>query len=181
MTLATFCRNEHFTARCFIYYKAIAIAELFYMSFKACGNLIRAIYAYDFWSYPFQLSRTIIPPAYSFCIIADILVIYLSIERSVACLIPTRFHLIDVNGVSYAVIITAVVIGNAISAPYLFSRTIITDKSGKITVALSSLWSEKAEETHSMVIEAYCLIEGILIFISTGFAIAGTVQSILYR
>lgn len=181
LTLLTFCGNKILKYRCFVYYKAIAIAEILYLASGRASILVETIYVQDVWSCPYQLSTLMVDAANNLCVFVDLLVIYLSIERAIACLLPLHFHLIDKKAVSYSVIAGAALLVGLLNVPYLFAYRIETDSSGKCSVAYNSVWSATAEAAYDSILESCSFADGILIMVSTSLAVAGMIRSIFTR
>lgn len=125
-TMATICKNAHFAEPCFICYQAIAVSEFFYA-------IINILY---YWSevvpsasadYTYIWLDAILGRPLATCCenMTFVLVVFLSLQRAVACLIPTKYHLVSTQTICLSVVIVSSCVSAVYAAPELFAYNVV--------------------------------------------------------
>jgi hypothetical protein len=132
--LITIVKNQNFDAICFYVFRIVAVLEIFYSIFKfsvAYSWLNADERAKSLvWFYIITVGNAICGQLLSRIILYS--VIFLSIERTVATLLPTKFHLIDRKRVFVGVFLFIFTLACVFDVPRAFqSKPELESGSGK--------------------------------------------------
>lgn len=179
LTLVTLIKNEHFAEPCFVCYIGLAVSELIYAIinivyywFIIKRNVLSASYVWVWVRY------AILEAILSFCgRNSTCLVVFLSLQRFVACLIPNKYYLFNKKQLCVGVTIGTVLVSAASAAPIVFGVKIAYDN----VSGLYSYDSYPFYKDFDDAINYVSIVEAALIFITTTLAIAGLVKAIILR
>lgn len=180
LTLGTICRNKQFSDPCFICYRAIAVLIFIYAFQNHFFYLVR---------YKPQVTANYIVPwleaiplrglQYSVVDGARWLMVFLSLQRAIACLLPTKFHLISGRRVCLVVTIGTILVTTALRGQYFFDKSVIWNNvTGTYSRVYNSFHYSKYFQTYNSIYsEYYMAIEGLAILISSLLAVAGMLKA----
>lgn len=184
LTLGTVCRNEGFSSRCFVYYKAIAIFEFFY-NLSTFEQTSESIYTYYFtrnynWFFFGTLINNNIGNIFPHS--TDTLTIFLSLERAVACLLPAKFYFLHHISVCVSVFVIAFGAALVTYIPPIFAFFVgIHPNTGTYFQFRTDFGGSHEYEIYEEFISSLLLIQSIAVFVSTAFAVAGMVRAIMIK
>lgn len=134
LVLATICRNKEFQANSFWVHRIVAMLNLVNTPFKTgLGGLSQIYVDRMFSSYTFFIFIEIVATTVSQIVgfIVTFLIAFLSINRTVATLLPTKFYLINRWQVLVGVLFSIVGLACLSYIPYIFANEIVFDPSNK--------------------------------------------------
>jgi hypothetical protein len=180
MTVATLYKNKNFESNCFIVYQCIAISNLFYM---IVNNVLLGLYNANLFHYSAIASlviRRISIFANVNAYFTGLLIIFLSVERAVACLLPTKYHYLERRWIYIAVIIGSLLFSCVLGLPAFFQYSYIFNLATGIYLPVLS-WSHEADNIYNATTQYYSIIEAALVLMSTVLSVAGLIKSVIIK
>lgn len=179
LTLITICKNKNFSSHAFCYFRVIAISEilvsccLFNLGIGLMQIDIRISFSWIWLFYKVTDNLGNMLSTY-----VEVLITYLSTERGIACLLPTKFHFIDNRKTVYKVCIIAIFPLLLLYVPGVFAYQIVYQLSSYNYVAVPTnssfeIWT-RAREVVEYILAA-CIIA------SSIFSILGLMRALKLR
>lgn len=182
LTLATICRNKNFSDPCFICYKALAGFEFLYAMcnaidfFFVLNDHLMKSYA---WTWLDSVVTAFLNPILNCSILV---IVFLSLHRAVACLIPQKFHKMDNEFVCYGVAIGVILASVAFFAPALSSAgNVVWWNDHYIAPLNGDFWDNINYDLYVKFLNNYRLVQATAIFGSSTLAIVGMLKAVVLR
>lgn len=181
LTLMTISGNPHFNAPCFVCYEALAISELIYCAIgqapKFWFEIVNQTLAYDYvWVF---WVKVISPAVFSYLLNVDtFLISFLSLQRFVACTVPSKYHLVNTRGVCLGVTIAIYLLSVPYIAPTIMGVTVIWKNQSQIYVSVASDFgkSETYKEYNDFMVQ-FRTIQGVIVLVTSVMAIYGMLKA----
>lgn len=128
LILGTISRNKNFKAKCFWIHRIAAALEIIYTPFTvgyAYGLIYRDEMVRSYALYWFCQRSIVISNVLAN--IVDLITKFLSIERAIATLLPTKFYLVDRWRVFFPVFGFVLLLAGSICVPNLFAFDVVFD------------------------------------------------------
>lgn len=179
LTLLTIYGNDHFSEPCFVCYIAVAVSEFIYTITYAFSRwaTLNGLFTSSYSWARFSKDRQ---PLFDVSVSATtILIVFLSLHRAVACLLPNKYYWFNTKRVCVGVVIFAYVASAFHAVPQLFAYDYKTDnETGRFAAIYSQFGLSQAYITYATVIDTYRLVQGLAHFVSSTLAIIGMLRAI---
>lgn len=185
LTFATLYRNKSFSEPCFICYQAIAVSEICYLLFKSPYYLYqtnKVVYGKDYlWYWSRVVGSNYVTSIFAFYNI--FLACFLSLQRAVACFLPTKFSYINNRGLCIAVTIITFLAMVALHSPSAILRQVFWNETEKRYVYEDSpiKISVKYKAYSSFIDHYYRVGLAVTVVVTSALAIAGMLKAAMFR
>src|SRR5262249_17893157 len=129
LSLYVFCGNAAFSSLWFLYFRVISILDLFSnisSAISSCNWIDQSTNVKSYWLFLFtDLTTSITINVLSGTV--DMIIVFLSFERAVACLLPLKFHLLHKKSVAVVVFVASFAFSFLIMVPEIFGSAIVKD------------------------------------------------------
>lgn len=172
-------RHEDFKSVSYFYFRLIAVLDLFsafHLILFAFSTIFPDYYAKSYGWLWFMTcigynTAAVFPNA------VDLLTIYLSIERSVACLAPTKFKYINTKRVAYCVSTFSFAMALMLAIPSFFARTVLVTSSGTLSPVPTDFGKTQFYQAFLYFMTLFYIGTGVAAVITSVFVIIGMIKS----
>lgn len=179
LTLVTL-RSGNFKSVSYFYFRSIAILELFVTFHLAAFGFARLFPSYTEKSYAWFWFINCIweGTVNTFLTAVDMITVYLSVERSIACLLPTKFKYINTKPVAYRVSIVSAAVALILDLPTSFELEVLVDPStGAYSAVPSSFGKTQFYQAFLYALDIFSIVIGVAVILSSLFVIIGMEKS----
>lgn len=175
LVLITLRNKQKFNALCFIYFRVINLTELIYLSQCTAKGVVvlfadqcSASYFCIFFNFIYQQAANV------FAVCANLLVIFLSVERAVACALVTYFHYINHTPVYWVYLSASILVSLIICIPQIFAYKVQkSNLTGVYSLILSNFAQTQFYATFLVVHNAFFYAQSIIAVVTTIMSIIG--------
>lgn len=181
LTLMTISGNPHFNAPCFVCYEALAVSEIIYCAigqvpkiwFDIVNQSVANNYVWAFWV------KVISPAVFSYFLNVDtFLISFLSVQRFIACIIPSKYHLVNTRGICLGITIAIYLISVPYITPTIMGVTVVWRNNSQIYVPTpTEFGTSSTYKQYNYFMAQFRTVQGVIVLVTSIMAIVGMLKA----